>query len=153
MSPEFNTTEIEPQPILSIRASAKTGDIAAVIGPLFGEVFNYIQQTGNHPVGMPLTIYHSMGEKEVDLECGLPVATSIAGTDRIRSSDLPGGTAATVTHIGPYSTLRLTWDALIRWMDSQGLQPASAPWEVYVTDPGADPDQSSWRTDIFFPVR
>jgi AraC family transcriptional regulator len=38
-------------------------------------------------------------------------------------------------------------------MKSQGLEPAGAPWEVYVTDPGAEPDPSKWRTDIFFPVR
>lgn len=33
------------------------------------------------------------------------------------------------------------------------LEAAGAPWEVYVTDPGAEPDQSKWRTDIFFPLR
>ena len=25
-------------------------------------------------------------------------------------------------------------------------------WEVYVTDPGAEPDTSKWQTDIYFPV-
>ena len=38
-------------------------------------------------------------------------------------------------------------------MESEGLEGAGAPWEVYVTDPGAEPDQSKWRTEIFFPVR
>ena len=38
-------------------------------------------------------------------------------------------------------------------MKSEGLEAGGAPWEVYVTDPGAEPDKSKWRTDIFFPVR
>ena len=42
--------------------------------------------------------------------------------------------------MGPYDALRQTWAALTEWMSSQGLQPAGAPWEVYVTDPGAEPD-------------
>ncbi|MYG02265.1 MAG: hypothetical protein F4173_08285 [Acidobacteriia bacterium] len=67
--------------------------------------------------------------------------------------ELPCGTMATVTHIGPYEGLPNTWAALTEWIRSQGLEAAGAPWEVYVTDPGAEPDQSKWRTDIFFPVR
>ena len=71
----------------------------------------------------------------------------------IQAGELPAGTAATVTHLGPYDNLRHTWEALTEWMKSQGLAGAGAPWEVYVTAPGAEPDQSKWRTDIFFPVR
>ena len=76
----------------------------------------------------------------------------MAGTGRIRAGELPGGTVAAVTHLGPYENLRHTWAALTEWMRSQGLEGAGAPWEVYVTDPGAEPDASRWRTDIFFPI-
>ena len=43
--------------------------------------------------------------------------------------------------------------ALTAWLESQGLEAADSPWEVYVNDPAVEPDQSRWRTDIFFPVR
>ena len=59
----------------------------------------------------------------------------------------------TVTHLGPYDGLPQTWMALTAWMESQGLEAADSPWEVYVNDPAVEPDQSRWRTDIFFPVR
>ena len=55
--------------------------------------------------------------------------------------------------MGAYDSLPQTWSALTAWMSAHGLEPAGAPWEVYVTDPGAEPDTSKWRTDIFFPVR
>ena len=83
----------------------------------------------------------------------MPVAAPLDGSGRIQASELPAGTVATVTHMGPYDALPQAWSALTEWMEAQGLEPAGAPWEVYMTDPGAEPDQSKWRTDIFFPVR
>ena len=153
MKPEFRTRQVDAQPILGIRATTTMDNIAQLMGPLFGEVHGYIQQHGQTPAGMPLTIYHSMDGTTVELECALPVASPMAGTERIRACELPAGTMATVTHRGPYDNLPGTWAALTEWMKEQGLEAAGAPWEVYVTDPGAEPDQSKWRTDIFFPVR
>lgn len=150
---EFGTTKIEAQPIVGIRTQASMDNIGELMGPLFGEVFGYIQQQGQQPAGMPFAIYHNMTENEVDFECGMPVEAAIEGQGRIVAGELPAGKVATVTHMGPYEDLQVTWEALTGWMESQGLQPAGAPWEVYFTDPGTEPDQSKWRTDIFFPVR
>ena len=153
MRTEFETKEIEPQPILGVRASATMDKVGEVMGPLFGELYAYIQERGQTPAGMPFAIYHSMDGNGVDLECGMPVAAPMDGAGRIEASELPGGTVVTVTHMGPYDTLPQTWAALTAWMGEQGLQPAGAPWEVYVTDPVTETDQSKWRTQIFFPVR
>ncbi len=144
--------QIQAQPILSIRTAAAKDRLGEIMGPLFGEVYEYIQQSGQTPSGMPFSIYYSMDGDSVDLECGMPVAQPMEGMGRIEAGELPGGTVAAVTHAGPYDALPQTWAALTEWMSSQGLQAAGAPWEVYVTDPTAEPDQSKWRTDIFFPV-
>ena len=153
MNLEFGTTQLETQPYLGIRAKTTTDKLVAIMGPLFGEVYAYIQQCGQVPAGMPFAIYHSMEGGAVDLECGMPVSSQMDGTTRVRPGELPCGTMATVTHMGPYDGLPTTWAALTEWMRAQGLEAAGAPWEVYVTDPGAEADQSKWRTDIFFPVR
>ena len=128
-------------------------EIGKVMGPLFGEVHGYIQRCGQQPAGVPLAIYYSVPADTVDLECAIPVASPLAGADRVQTGQLSAGIAATVTHVGPYDTLSRTWAALTEWMKSQNLEGAGAPWEAYLTDPGAEPDQSKWRTDIFFPVR
>ncbi len=153
MTSEFTTRQIDAQPIVGIRTKTTMDKIGEVMGPLFGELYGYIQQSGQTPAGMPFAIYHAMDGGSLDLECGMPVAAPMTGTDRIRPGELPCGTAATVTHTGPYDDLGQSWAALTKWIKSQGLEPAAAPWEVYVTDPGAEPDPSKWRTDIFFPVR
>lgn len=153
MTLNFETRRVEAQPILGIRATSTMEKLPEILGSLFGEVYEYIQQSGQQPTGMPFSRYHSMDGGTVDLECGMPVASAMEGTGRVQAGELPAGTVATVTHLGPYDNLPQSWSALTEWMGSQGLQPAGAPWEVYATDPGAEPDQSKWRTDIFFPVR
>ena len=151
--PEIRTTQLEAQPIVGIRTTVAMKEIGTVMGPLFGELLGHIRQNGQQPAGMPVAIYHSVPTDTVDVECAMPVASPVAGAGRVQAGELPAGTAATVTHIGPYDTLPETWGALTAWIQAQGLEPAAPPWEVYVTDPGAEPDSSKWRTDIFFPVR
>ncbi|MCY3958921.1 MAG: GyrI-like domain-containing protein [Chloroflexi bacterium] len=153
MKLSFETKEIGAQPMLAIRATSTMDKLEELMGSLFGEVYGCIQESGAQPVGMPFSRYHSMDGATVDLECGMPVASPMDGKGRVEAGELPAGTVATVTHLGPYNNLPQSWSALTEWMGSQGLEPAGAPWEVYVTDPGAEPDQSKWRTDIFFPVR
>ncbi len=152
MSLQFATKNVEAQPILGIRTSVKMEEIGQVLGSLFGEVYGYIKEKGQEPAGMPHSIYYSMDGDSIDLQCGMPVQSPIERGDRIQAGELPAGTVATVTHAGPYEGLPKTWQALVEWIGSQGLQPTGAPWEVYVTDPGAEPDQSKWRTDLYFPV-
>ena len=124
MNREFETKHIDTQPILSIRASTAMDKIGEAMGPLFGEVYGCIQQSGQEPAGMPFAIYHSMDGGMVDFECGMPVASPMEGVGRVQAGELPAGTVATVTHMGPYDALRQTWEALMEWMRSQGLQPA-----------------------------
>ena len=153
MTPECRKTQLAAQPIVGIRQTVAMREIGNVIGSLLGELGGYIQGSGGQPAGMPVAIYHSVPTDTVDIECAIPVAAPLAGEGRIRAGELPAGTAATVTHIGPYDDLPKTWATLTAWMQSQNLEGAAAPWEVYVTDPRAEPDRSKWRTDIFFPVR
>jgi effector-binding domain-containing protein len=127
--------------------------VPQLLGELFGEVYEYILDRGQQPAGMPLTIYHSMEGDGLDLECAMPIAERVAGSGRVVAGELPATLAAVTTHIGPYDGLPGAWSGLTDWISRQGLVPAGAPWEVYVTDPGAEPDPAMWRTDIVFPVR
>ena len=91
MSLSFATREIESQPVVGIRATTRMEEIAEVIGALFGEVMDYLNQNGLAPAGMPFTIYHEMDCDRLDMECGMPVASTVEGTERVRSGELPAG--------------------------------------------------------------
>lgn len=153
MDPRIEMRPIDAQPILAIRVAARQDELPAMMGALFEEVYACIERSGQAPAGMPLALYHSMEGGSVDFACGMPVAAPLPGEGRVEAGELAAGTVVTATHMGPYDTLGETWEAVAAWVASHDLQPAGAPWEVYQTDPGAEPDTSKWRTDIFFPVR
>ena len=118
MTLQFATKNVEAQPILGIRTSLKMEEIGEVLGSLFGEVYGYIKEKGQEPAGMPHSIYYSIDGDTIDLQCGMPVQSSIEGGDRIQAGELPAGTVATVTHAGPYEGLPKTWQALVEWIGS-----------------------------------
>jgi effector-binding domain-containing protein len=122
------------------------------MGSLFGEIMGTLQSTGGSPAGMPFSRYHHMGDTDVDLECGIPVSSAIETSGRVNECELPAGKVATVTHVGPYDQLRTSWDAIMGWVQSEGLTLNGAPWEVYVDDP-TKVAPTELRTEIYIPVR
>jgi AraC family transcriptional regulator len=49
--------------------------------------------------------------------------------------------------------LQQAYGAVEQWIAANGYEPAGAPWEVYLNDPGDHPDPKDWKTEIFWPVR
>jgi len=147
---------IAPQPVLVVRRRIKPADLAKTLAEVLGAVFLQAQQNGMALVGQPFTRYVEWGPGMWTIEAGLPVAalgkeSEASGSD-VRGDTLPGGSAATTTHTGPYDGLTGAHAAVQQWIEAQGLKAAGAPWEVYVTDPADFPDQKDWKTDIFWPV-
>jgi len=83
---------------------------------------------------------------------GTPLANAGTSGATVQAGELPGGPAVVALHGGHYQELRDTYTAVERWMKEQGLRPAGAPWESYLTDPEATPDPADWRTEICWPV-
>jgi len=86
-----------------------------------------------------------------DVECGIPLPSAVETSGRVAASELPGGSVATVTHVGPYDQLKGTWEGIMGWVQVEGLTASGAPWEVYVDDP-TKVDASKLRTEIYVPV-
>jgi AraC family transcriptional regulator len=55
-------------------------------------------------------------------------------------------------HIGPYDDLEKTYQALVARMAAEAVAPAEEMWEYYLSDPGAEPDPSRWKTLVVWPV-
>ena len=152
MVEDMKLKEIEAQPMLSIRQKSRADTIGKDMGELFPQIMNYIIQQGAQPAGMPFAIYHQFGPEGVDMECAIPVAQPMAGSGAIVAGETPGGRVAVVSYFGPYNRLKEAYNGLGEWMEAEGLEPAGPPWEVYVTDPGQEPDSAEWQTDVYYPV-
>jgi effector-binding domain-containing protein len=152
MAYECSIRQVAAQPAMSVRGAATVADLSRTIGEFLTEVWSHVQNHGGMLAGPPFTRYHMVDGERLDLEAGLPVAAPIPTGGRVRPSELPGGEVAVTTHVGPYDGLVIAGAALATWTAAQHREAAGPNWEVYVTDPGAEPDPARWRTDIFKPL-
>jgi effector-binding domain-containing protein len=149
------------KPIASVHAAAMRGTapgmerIGEVLGPLFGELIEYIQQNGGRFTETPpagITIYHSMETDQVELEVALGIANGLKENERVKVADLPSiPQAATVVHKGAFSGLPQAYHAMFQWLEVNGYSIAGPSREVNLYyDPNGDPNR--YVTEIQVPV-
>ena len=144
-------TTVTAQPVLSQRFQVTPEQLGSKLAEVLPAIFGYASSGAATIVGQPFSRYHAMGPK-LDVEAGIPVAAAAESRGEIVSAELPGGAAATTMHTGPYDTLHEAHAALAQWAEANGHAPSGAPWEVYVTDPGSEPDPNKWQTRVYLPL-
>lgn len=152
MSYEITRRQIDRVPFLFVRRKIKGEEIAAGLGSMFGAVFEYATRKGIPFAGRPTARYGEMILGSVTIEGGMPVAAPADGEGEIQSGWLVGGPVATAIHEGPYDQLGNAHRAIEAWIAEKGEQAGGPPWEVYVTDPGEEPDPSKWQTEVNWPL-
>ena len=149
---EVRTEQLRPTLTAVVRGEMPPGQMSAWLPEAYAAVFDYLRRAGVPPVAPPfarLTFLPDM----VAIEAGVPVPAEVAGDGRVEPSSLPEGPAAITTHFGPYEDIEHALDVVTDWLTGRGLQSAGPHWEVYHTDPNAEPDPTRWRTDIIQPYR
>ena len=142
---------LRPHQTASVREVISQDDLASAMGRMFQAVNQAVTRQRIETDGSLFARYHSFGET-VDLEAGVPVKTAIQPEGDVRPSSLPSGPAAIAVHAGPYETLSETYQAIESWLSSTGRTPSGPPWEIYLTDPSAEPDAAKWLTEVIFPL-
>jgi effector-binding domain-containing protein len=148
------------QPYVAIRARVTMAELGG-LGARFGEVFAWLDARGLAPAGPPFFRYDVIDMmRELQVEAGVPVAVAVDGDAQVSSGVLPAGRYATLTHVGHPSELLGVTKALLDWAAGQGLSWDMSPgeggerWgsrlEIYLTDPGQEPDMSKWVTQLAF---
>jgi len=144
--------ELAPQPALSIRMRAAAQDLPQIFGKGYGEIAQYLGELQAQPAGPPFAIYYNMDMQDFDVEFGFPVSTNLTGRDNIHSNETPSGKSASGLHIGPYSDVESTYNALFQWIKDSGYEATGVAYEMYLNDP----DQTlpeKLETKIFLPVK
>ncbi len=154
----MKTYEISPrttkaQPTAVMTATLPVTAIGSWLASVYGTLASVITAHGAYPAGPPFARYHRLDGDKFAVEAGFPVSAPIDADGDVRPSQLPGGPAAVVTYTGPYEQMASAYEALASWVASHGSEPAGDPWEVYLTDPGSEPDPAAWRTEIIQPYR
>ena len=138
--------------VLAKRQPVRLSDIGWTLGAAFGEAYGHLGAHGGVPNGPPFVIYHGLpaGNEPFDIEVCAPVKHSVDPPSGWALTELPGGTFASLLHVGPYDSVRKGYDTLLAWLATNDLVVAGPPREVYLSDPLTPPEQI--RTVIEFPV-
>jgi AraC family transcriptional regulator len=114
----------------------------AAIPELISDVYAAIAAAGMAPIGGPIAIYRDPDAvpESIDIEIIVPVARigvlgpTPAGRE-LTSRAIPAADAAVTSHVGPYETIRETYEASMDWIASSGLRVAGPVQEIYLTGP------------------
>jgi len=149
---EFDVVTLEPQPAAVVRGEVPMSEVGTIFDRAFGEVVGVLEAQGLTPTGPPFGFYPRMPGETVEVAAGFPASGTVTPSGDVTPMELPGGRAVRGVHVGSYETLERTYGELLEWARAQGLELAERMWESYLTDPGAEPDSSKWRTEVTWPL-
>lgn len=148
----FKVETIAAQHAAVVRAEVPPDELPQVFERAFHEVMRVAGEQGIAITGPPFGFYPRMPTETVGVAAGFPVSTPVAPDGDVVPMELPGGRVITGTHIGSYDSIAATYQELMQWAAAEGHGLAGQMWESYLSDPAAEPDTSTWRTLVTWPL-
>ncbi|MEM9290333.1 MAG: GyrI-like domain-containing protein [Acidobacteriota bacterium] len=130
-----------------IRFQATVAELDSRLAEVLPKVYSYVQEQGLEP-GTPYSLYLASEGATLDIEAGVLVDAPVAKTEEILPGSLPQGAAIHTMHPGPYTNLFQAHRALNTWLETHQRRGGKI-WELYLTDPGLEPDPRKWRTAVY----
>ena len=150
---EIESRVLAVTPTLVMTTKTGLAGIPGFLARAYAETARFIENSGAKVAGPCFARYRLLGDPDGDfeIEAGFPLMGPAAGEGEIVASTLPGGDVAVTMHVGPYETMEAAYSAIKAWVKDHDGQPAGPAWEVYYSDPAAEPDSANWRTEIYQP--
>jgi effector-binding domain-containing protein len=143
---------LAPAHVAVVRETVPMSALTDFFSRAFHATMAATQAQGVPVVGPPFGMYFGMPSETVDVAAGFPTASPISPTDDgVTTTDLPGGRAVQVLHVGTYDSLEGTYARLMAWLGERGLQPADVMWESYLNEPDPTHPETS-ETLITWPL-
>lgn len=146
----ISITMVESMDALAVRSVVGMDGIAEAMGQAFGKI---MPLAGNKMAGAPFAIWYQWEGETFEFDNCIAVSSPVAGSGDVKSIKTYGGKAVMATHTGAYETTNYTWEAIGAYLAENGLQSTANPYEVYLTDPGQEPDPSKWVTELYWPIK
>ena len=132
---------------------AEMDQMSAKMGADYGKIVNYMTKSKIEFAGAPLTQWFSWDTTAYSVfVAGIPVAAGTVGTKGIEVMTIPAGNVVKYTHTGSYESMQDAHFAINDYFMASGTDAIGGPWEIYVTDPGTEPDTTKWISEIYYPV-
>lgn len=152
---DISIVKWETQPYVYILDSCSVANIGPKLGALYGEIYQSLASQGMMPVSQPFARYirfpHQAGDEDkVVLQAGAFMETDIATEGRIQLGYSTTGKTAQASHFGAYETSDITHGEMHSYCAKNNLTAIGSAYEIYLTDPGMEPNQANWETRIIY---
>lgn len=150
---KIESISVASTPVLTIRRKSTPAEISRTLGQSYIEILTFIRMNNLKQTGPPFAIYHTYSDLEVDMEPGIPVEKlPVQTAGNIKASKMAKGKAVVADFYGPSEQTGKAHQEIEKWIKANNKKVMGSPWEVYVTDPGVEPDTSKWLTKIYYPI-
>jgi effector-binding domain-containing protein len=153
MGVSVSVQSVSPRILAAVGRKVPLGQVAASWREPLDQVWAFLRtQPGLRTDGHNVFLYYHPQRREdpMDAEFGVEVVREFAPSGEVKPVRTPAGEVAVVTHVGPYSGLRETHDAIHAWMAANQRTSAGSSWEVY-GDWGDDP--TKLETTVMYLLR
>lgn len=149
MSNDIVIKQIPAQWIASVRETIPN---YPSVGKLCGEVAQSLP-AGTGGIGVALWHDPEFRDHDVDAEGGVYLKQQVAASGRVQVHELPPATVASTLHYGAFNRLNQVYDALLRWVGSNGYRVSGPIRELYLQlSMPVRQDDESYITEIQVPV-
>ena len=155
MDYQIQIREVEPQPILSIRAVVPNLELIRFFDEACREMQTYLEQLSIRVTGPAMSLWHSApGElpDASDIETCLPIEAPVSTVGRMKYRVLQGGLEAFTIHQGSYEDMVNAFEAVWQWIKEQGYEMTGPPRDAVLVGPNDTDDPSAYRTEIVYSV-
>lgn len=128
-------------------------EISTQMGMAYGELINICNKNNWTIVDMPFSINYEKNAELYVFDAAFRIEEKVNAPYGFVAGTIPGGETVTVSHYGMYENLPASYKVIEDWIQENGYIKMGNSYEVYVTDPGSEPDSSKWETQLFYPVK
>lgn len=160
---ESMEVQVDPTPAVQLQSKSNTDPaaIGAAVSAAFTTMSEFLDRSSIQPAGPPRVIYNAWDSNETRFTLAFPVTSpppEIGTNEAVTVGTLPGVRALRFEHVGPYDTLRSTYDRIDAWLREHKAIDGRADWErympmweEYLNDPQTTP-ASELITRIYLPL-
>lgn len=141
--------DVPAAPVAVVRRRVKSSELSRVVPECCGLAWEALRAQ-KVKAGRHVAIFW---DGSILVEAGVELAGDFIEQGKVVRSATPGGSAAAVTHFGPYGGLGSAHAAIQDWCKVHALRVAGPQWEIYGHWQEAwNWDPSQIQTDVFYLV-
>jgi DNA-binding transcriptional MerR regulator len=138
----------------AITSTVEIGDLPAWYQGAMGEIQGTLSAQGIVASGRPGGIYANelFTEERGDATLFFPVTREVRPVGRVGPTWVPGAELAVIVHNGSHDDVDRSYGALATYVSEHAIAVEGLIREYYLVGPPETDDESTWRTEIGWPI-